>query len=210
MAGARLIVIGASGHGRVAADCATAMGTWDTIVFLDAGWPGLERTGRWPVIGSERAVFELAGERDEVFVAIGASLIRRNILRQLEIARVRIASISHPSAIVSSDGAIGPGCLLAPGSIVNIGSRIGIGCIVNTGASVDHDCELGDGVHICPGARLAGDVRVGEGSWIGIGAAVRQGIRIGAGVTIGAGAAVVCDIADGVTAVGTPARPITR
>jgi len=47
---------------------------------------------------------------------------------------------------------------------------------------------------------------VGARTWIGIGAAVRHGIRVGADVTVGAGAAVVDDLADGVTAVGVPAR----
>ncbi len=66
--------------------------------------------------------------------------------------------------------------------------------------------QLADAVHICPGAHLAGEVQVGACSWIGIGASVIQQIRIGADVTVGAVAAVVCDLPDGVTAVGVPAR----
>ena len=68
--------------------------------------------------------------------------------------------------------------------------------------------QLVDAVHICPDARLAGEVEVGDRSWIGIGASVIQQIRIGADVTVGAGAAVVCDLPDGVTAVGVPARTL--
>jgi len=51
-------------------------------------------------------------------------------------------------------------------------------------------------------------VTIGNGTWIGIGSSVIQGITIGSGVTIGAGAAVVDDIADGLVAVGVPARPM--
>jgi acetyltransferase-like isoleucine patch superfamily enzyme len=85
---------------------------------------------------------------------------------------------------------------------------IGTGAIFNTGCSVDHDAQLADGVHICPGARLAGAVHVGTRSWLGIGASVIQQVRIGSDVTVGAGAAVVRDLADGVTAVGVPAKVI--
>jgi len=78
---------------------------------------------------------------------------------------------------------------------------------VTTRASIDHDCRIGAFSHVCPGAALAGTVTVGGHSWIGIGSQVRQGIRIGSHVTVGAGATVVSDIADGLTVVGTPARP---
>jgi acetyltransferase-like isoleucine patch superfamily enzyme len=89
-------------------------------------------------------------------------------------------------------------------------ASIGVGSILNTGCSVDHDAQLAGGVHICPGAHLAGEVQVGSRSWIGIGASVIQQVRIGADVTVGAGAAVVCDLPDGVTAVGVPARVLPR
>jgi serine acetyltransferase len=84
------------------------------------------------------------------------------------------------------------------------------GCIVNTGATIDHDCQLAEGVHVCPGTHLSGGVVVGARSWIGVGASVRQCIRIGADVTVGAGAAVVRDVADRLTVVGVPARPIVQ
>ena len=82
--------------------------------------------------------------------------------------------------------------------------------ILNTVCSIDHDVQLDDGVHFCPGAHLAGEVQVGARSWIGIGASVIQQERIGADVTVGAGAAVVRDLPDGVTAVGVPARVLSR
>jgi acetyltransferase-like isoleucine patch superfamily enzyme len=96
------------------------------------------------------------------------------------------------------------------GAVVNADATIGSGVIINTCASVDHDCRLGNGVHVCPRASLAGNVIVHDRSWIGIGACVIQGVTIGHDVIVGAGATVTADVPDGLTIIGTPARPITR
>ncbi len=39
---------------------------------------------------------------------------------------------------------------------------------------------------------------------------VIDGVRVGSGATLGAGALVLQDLAEGATAVGSPARPIER
>jgi sugar O-acyltransferase (sialic acid O-acetyltransferase NeuD family) len=204
----RLLIVGASGHGRVVADCALASKRWSEVVFFDDSWPSLDRNLVWPVTGTSADVAAHASERDEVFVAIGRASTRLALLSRFREQGMKIATIIHPHASVSSETRIDSGTIVVSGAVVNIGSSVGTGCIINTGCSVDHDCILAAGVHVCPGSRLAGDVHVGAQSWIGIGAVVRQGIRIGMNVTVGAGAAVVADVADGLTVVGLPARPL--
>jgi len=206
----RLLILGASGHGKVVGDCARAVGSWSELLFFDDRWPELSMCGRWPVVerGEDLAASMLPG--DQVFVAIGNSATRLEWLDRLQGAGMDVAIVVHPSAIISQDVSIGAGSLVVAGAVVNVGCMIGKGCIVNTGSTVDHDCILGDGVHICPGVNLAGDVQVGNGSWIGIGSSVIQGVRIGASVMVGAGAAVVDHVADGLTVVGVPARPVDR
>ncbi|MCC2113932.1 MAG: acetyltransferase [Hyphomicrobiales bacterium] len=208
MAAGRLLILGASGHGKVAGDCADAAGNWRELAFFDDRWPELQSCGPWPVIGTGEDLAGNLDADDEVFVAIGNGESRIKWLQRFREDGIRIATIVHPRAVVSSRAAIGAGTLVVAGAVVNIDTRLGIGVIVNTGATIDHDCLIGDGVHVCPGAHLAGDVTVGEGSWIGIGSAVRQGIRIGSGVTVGAGSAVIADIADGLTVAGVPAKPL--
>jgi sugar O-acyltransferase (sialic acid O-acetyltransferase NeuD family) len=205
--GRNLLILGASGHGKVVGDCARASGNWSELLFFDARWPALDACGEWPVAGSDSALIEKVGPGDNAFVAIGDSAIRIAWLQRLTAAGVGIATVIHPSAVVSRGAVLGPGCLVVASAVVNYGARLGSGCIINTGATVDHDCVLADGVHVCPGANLGGDVHVGEASWIGIGSAVHHGIRIGAGVVVGAGAAVIADVPDRLTMVGVPARP---
>jgi sugar O-acyltransferase (sialic acid O-acetyltransferase NeuD family) len=202
----RLLILGAGGHGKVAADCAAAQGRWTEIAFYDDRWPALQACALWPVVGAGEDL-PRSSANAEAFVAIGDGGPRLAWIARLRQANVALATIVHPRATVSSGASVGPASLIVAGAVVNIGAVIGEGVIVNTGATVDHDCAIGAGSHICPGAHLAGNVQVGAGAWIGVGAAVRQGVRIGARATIGAGAAVVGDIADGVTAMGVPAKP---
>ena len=209
MTAPRLLVLGAGGHGKVAADCASAQGLWSGIEFFDDRWPGLSLCAEWPVVGAGADLLRRDRRLCEVFVAIGEAGTRLAWIDRLREASFELATIIHPRAIISSGAWIGPASLVVAGAVINIGARLEEGVIINTGATVDHDCSLRAGAHICPGAHLAGNVEIGRGAWVGVGAAVRQGIKIGVGAVIGAGAAVVQDIGEGVTAHGVPARPIT-
>ena len=202
----RLAILGASGHGRVVADIASLIG-WEEIVFFDDGFPGLSQSGPWPVRGSSAELRESHSEFAGVVVAIGLCRARLERHRQLREAGAPLVSIVHPAASVSARAVLGIGGVLMAGAVVNIGATLGEACIVNSGATVDHDCVIGDGVHIAPGAHISGTVVIGDRTWIGVGATVRNDIAIGADVMVGAGAVVVKPVPDGVTVVGSPARP---
>lgn len=201
----KLAILGASGHGKVVADCAELCG-WESISFFDDAWPEKTGNGKWAVEGDTPLLMRRLAEFDGVLVAIGNNHIRKAKLRVLLEEGAPIPVLIHPSAVVSRYVEIGSGSVFFAGAVVNVDCRIGLGAIINTSASIDHDCELGDAVHISPGAHLAGGVRVGARSWVGIGASVRQLVQIGSDVTVGAGAAVVSDIPDSCVAVGVPAR----
>ncbi len=203
----RLAILGASGHGRVVADAALAAG-WQAVVFYDDAWPVVSANGPWEVVGRTAELLRDAAQLDGAVVGIGDNATRLAKLRQLVAGGVVLASVVHPAAVVSPRAEVGQGSVIFATAVLGPFARLGSGCILNTGATVDHDCELADGVHVSPGAHLGGGVRVGETSWIGIGASVIQGVSIGAGATVGAGAAVVEDVADGLTVVGVPARPV--
>jgi sugar O-acyltransferase (sialic acid O-acetyltransferase NeuD family) len=203
----RLLILGASGHGKVAGDCARTAGFWSELVFYDDRWPAQNMCGSWPVVGTGETLLVEYRENDLGFVAIGNAATRLAWLQRMVSAEISVATIIHPRAILSAAVTIGEGTLVAAGAVINMDARVGKGCIINTGSTVDHDCMLADGVHICPGAHLAGEVQVGTSSWIGIGSSVCQCVRIGSGVTVGAGAVVTEDVPDGITVIGVPARP---
>jgi len=200
-----LVLLGASGHGRAAADIAQTMG-WGRISFLDEDWPARVKNRIWPVIGTDDALSDLISQGAYPFVSIGSNVARERAFNTHEVGIA--PSLVHPSAVVSNDASIGIGAFIAPMAVINIASRLGRGVIVNTAASIDHDCAIGDFVHISPGARLAGGVSIGDRSWVGIGSVVREGVRIGRDAMIAGGSAVIHDVPDGRRMGGVPAKEI--
>lgn len=201
-----LVILGASGHGKVVADTACCMKKYDRIIFLDDDREKKECMG-FPVEG----VFSDYGkymETAELIVATGNSNIREIWTERLKRSGAKLAVLIHPSATVSRFAKIGAGTVVMAGAVVNAGTKIGQGVIVNTCASVDHDCEIGDYCHISVGANIAGTVFIGKHTWIGIGAAVRNNISICENCMIGAGAVVVKRIKLKGTYVGVPATII--
>jgi sugar O-acyltransferase, sialic acid O-acetyltransferase NeuD family len=204
----RLAILGAGGHGRVVADAATARGAWSSIEFFDDQWPGKSKSGPWPVVGNTEGCLARCTDYDGVVIALGNNPIRLELSRKIEALGGRLATVIHPSAVVSSHAQVGQGVVIFAGAVVNIGAVIGDAVIINTAATVDHDCAVEDAVHLSPGVHLAGEVRVSKGAWLGVGACVRNRITIGAGSVVGAGAVVVRDVDPGATVVGNPARPL--
>lgn len=198
----KLLIIGASGHGKVVADIALKMNRWQSIVFLDDN-KGIQTLMGLAVIGSSDDVVTHIDEY-EVFVAIGNNTTRQRIHEMLEQFGASIPVLIHPNAVIGSQVDIGIGTAVMAGAIINCSTKIGKGCIINTGSTIDHDNFIEDFVHISPGSHLAGTVKVGKGTWLGIGSVVSNNINIVSKCKIGAGAVVVKDISESGTYVGVP------
>lgn len=202
----KLLIVGASGHGKVVADIALKMNKWESISFLDDN-KNLKSSMGIDVIGTTKDVHKFIDSHD-VIVGIGNNSTREKIQNMLEKLGTSIPVLIHPSAIIGNDVEIGIGTVVMAGVVINCCTKIGKGCIINTSATIDHDNIIEDFVHISPGALLAGTVKVGQGSWLGIGSVVSNNTCITSGCTIGAGAVVVKDIVEPGTYVGVPVRRI--
>lgn len=195
----KLIIIGAGGHGRVAADIAELMG-YDDISFLD------DRSNcDVNVIGTTNDITKYAATSD-FFVAIGNPDIRKKFFDELKINGARIVRLIHPSAIVARSAILGDGILIAAGAVVGVNAIVEDGAIVNTLSSVDHDCVLKTFSHISGGAHMVGGTHIDSFSFVGVGATIVGDVC--AGCFIGAGAVVAKSITESGTYVGVPARKI--
>lgn len=201
----KLLIIGAGGHGRVAADVASAMGIYQEISFLDDAVPDVKPA--FPIIGRVEDARSYASEWN-FFVAIGNGLDRKKITEKLEKEKATFEVLIHPSAILGTDVSIGEGSIVMPGVIVNNHSTIGKSVILNTSCSVDHDCVVGDHCHVAVGAHLCGMVQVGNDVLIGAGAIVINNVSICGNSIIGAGATVIRDIHFPGTYSGVPAKQL--
>lgn len=203
----KVVIIGASGHGRVIADIVMKSGD-QVLGFLDDDRELPKQIAGIPVLG---VVADYEKYEDAYFViGIGSAKIREKIAGFLK-QRVLWYTAIHPAAILSVlDVEIGEGTVVMANAVINAGAKTGRHCIVNTGAIVEHDCVLEDFVHISPNAALAGTVTVGTRSWVGIGASVRNNLRIAKDCMIGAGSTVVKDIREPGIYVGTPAGRLVK
>ncbi|MET3319938.1 UNVERIFIED_ORG: sugar O-acyltransferase (sialic acid O-acetyltransferase NeuD family) [Peribacillus simplex] len=204
----KLLIIGASGHGKVIADIAVKMNKWQSIAFLDDN-ENIKSSMGIEVIGKSTDVFSHIQNYD-IFVGIGDNSTREKVQGKLEAKGVNIPTLIHPTAVIGEKVELAPGTVVMAGVVVNCCTIIGKGCIINTGATIDHDNTIEDFVHISPGAHLAGTVKVGQGSWLGIGSIVSNNINISNGCKIGAGAVVVKDITEYGSYIGIPARRVSN
>ena len=187
----KLLIIGASGHGKVVADIAEKNG-YDEIVFFDDNEEQAS-CGKWPVAGTIQKVI---GTNDDLFIAIGNAAIREKLMKQFSERHYPV--LIHPNAVVAEDVEIGAGSVIMAGAVVNPGTKIGRGTIINTCSSIDHDCTISDFVHISVGAHLSGTVTVGKQTCISVGVCIVNNVDICADAVIGAGAVVIHSIEEGV------------
>jgi sugar O-acyltransferase (sialic acid O-acetyltransferase NeuD family) len=202
----KLLIIGASGHGKVVADIALKMDKWQSIAFLDDD-ENMKFSLGFEVIGKSNEAIRHINDFD-IFVGIGNNAIRKKAQECLEVEGASIPTLIHPNATLGEQVEVGSGTAVMAGVVINCCSQIGKGCIINTGSTIDHDNVVEDFVHISPGAHLAGTVNVGQGSWIGIGSVVSNNVNITNGCKIGAGAVVLKDLIETGTYVGVPVRKI--
>ena len=127
-------------------------------------------------------------------------------------------------------GAVGPDTVIRPPFRCDYGRylRLGARSFANFGL-VALDCApitIGDDVQIGPNVALltpthpidpdlrragweaAAPITIGDNVWLGGGVIVLPGVTIGSDTVVGAGAVVTRDLAEGVVAVGNPARVI--
>lgn len=202
----KLLIIGASGHGKVVADIALKMNKWKSIAFLDDN-ESIKSSMGIEVLDKASDVFKYIEDYD-IFVGIGNNIIRERIQNQLEANGASIPVLIHPNAVIGEEVIIGIGSVVMAGSVINCCTKIGKGCIINTGSTIDHDNHIEDFVHISPGAHLAGTVKVGKSSWLGIGSVISNNVSITSHCKVGAGAVVIKDITEAGTYVGVPVRKV--
>jgi len=209
---APIVIIGASGHGRVVADIVEQAGRYRIVGWIDRSIAAGEQVMGYPVLGVEDILPSMLarGELAGALVAIGDNFVRARVVERIaqRCPDLNWVQAIHPASSIARGVETGPGTVVMAGAVLNPGVRTGAFCVVNTGASADHDCVLEDYSSLAPGAVLGGNVHLGTCSAVSLGAGVIHGRRIGAHTVVGAGAVVLQDLPDHVVAYGVPARTI--
>ena len=208
-----LVIVGAGGFAREALDVIEAINrekpTYEFLGFLVDGPTeddALSRRNARVLGGTDR----LPDVEGEYLIGIGDGAARARFDRVASAARLTAAIAVHPSATLGADVRLGPGAVICAGARLTTNISLGRHGHVNLNATIGHDCVIGDYVTMSPGAHISGRVIIGDGVTIGTGAAVIERLTIGRNSVVGAGAVVVRDVPPDVTAVGIPARALSR
>jgi len=208
----KLVIWGASGHGKVVLDIARAQCDPTDVVFIDdAPQRSFGEFQGCRVAGKRTELANLRATGYEHFVvAIGCNTARAACFLAARRMGFEPLTLVHPTAAVSPSASIGPGTVIMPNAVINPDSVIRANCIINSGAIVEHDCRIASHVHLSPGVALGGGVKVGAYSHIGLNATVLPGIEIGERAIVGAGAVVLEYVSPDDKVVGVPARSLHR
>jgi len=195
----QISIYGASGHGKVIADCIRGLGI-KLIGYYD------DDDSKIGVFDStEVKKYKELDHQGMIICGIGNNSARMKLVEKI---KSKSCTIVHPSALVHSNNKLGSGTVVFHSSTIQIDTNIGIQCIINTSSSIDHDCIISDYVHIGPNSTLCGGVSVGEGALIGAGVTIIPNMKIGHWATIGAGSVIIQDVPDYATVLGNPGKVI--
>ena len=128
MANKRLMIVGAGAHARVLVDLAQQLPGWDLAGLLDDDFAKADRdVFGVPVLGRTNHLVEIAAAKLAGFAAIafGDNALRRRFFEFAREAGLELATLVHPSAIISPHARLGAGVVVLAGVIVNAGAVIG-------------------------------------------------------------------------------------
>jgi len=208
-----LIVYGAGGLGREIAEVVRRINErhyiWNFLGFADDSFrPGpIWRT--YKILGGIDFIRDFQGSLD-VVLGICVPQVKKKLCEELErLSHVNLPNIIDPTAEITNPAGLGDGTVIFPMCFVSVNVTLGRCVYLNTGAYIAHDSFVGDFSSIMPHSSISGNVHIGEETLIGAGASILQGRTVGARSTVGMGGVVICDVPDGCTVVGNPARTLS-
>ena len=207
---AKILIIGAGGHGRVVLEALRSAGRKPS--FLDGALRGRTIDGA-KVEGGDELLDVLPPTGVVLAVGVGASpdvAARRDVYEAASAKGFRLPPVVAASAPVSKLALLEDGAQILTRAVVHPGAVIGVNAVVNTGAIVEHDAVVGAHAFVGPGAVLLGACRIGAGAFIGAGAVVLPGTTVGPDSIVGAGAVVTAEVPARARVAGVPARRLGR
>lgn len=151
----KLLIVGAGNFPPEVEELARLNG-YDTFAFVDDN----PNARCQPVIGPLTSISEHVKEYPDAIVAFGNNERRLECTKGLLECGFNVPVLVHPTAYVSPDAELGPGCIIRAKVVVSRYVKLGMATILNVGALIDHDCVIGEGSHILMGAVVRNMVKL--------------------------------------------------
>lgn len=158
----RLLIVGGSSFATEVEELARLVG-YEEIAFLD---DNAERALAHPVIGCMQDLEKYRAQYDHAIVALGNNSSRMRYHEKLESLHYHIPTLIHPTAYVSPDAQLAPGCIIRTFAVVGRYAQLGKATILNIGAKVDHHCIIGEGCHLLINAVVRASKTVAPLTWV--------------------------------------------
>ncbi|NIE98088.1 acetyltransferase [Acinetobacter sp. Tr-809] len=152
-----LLVLGAGGHGKSVAEAASLSGQWSKIMFADDSWPQKTEVAGFPIVANIEMVSALISTVTAAIPAVGNNQVRKDWAQRLKNLEIPLATVIHPSAIISPTAKLGEGICIMAGCVIGVDVRIEDGVIVNLASAIDHDSEIGMFSHLSVGVKITGN-----------------------------------------------------
>lgn len=153
-----LLILGAGGHGKSVAEAALLSNQWESIVFADDSWPEKIEIAGFPIIAKIAGICDVKADVSAAIPAVGNNQLRKDWFAMLKELDIPLATVLHPTAIVSRSARIGDGVSIMAGSVIGVDVKVGDGVIINLLSAIDHDAKIGDFSHLRVGVLVAGEV----------------------------------------------------
>ncbi|MFA5337023.1 MAG: NeuD/PglB/VioB family sugar acetyltransferase [Candidatus Omnitrophota bacterium] len=210
----KLVILGGSGIGMIAASIAHDLGSYEVTGFLNDYLASGHLIGKYkkiPVIGSTKDLPKFLKDKNTyVSIAyVGLQHEKETFLKinSLKIPKDKFAALIHPTAIIPKNlCSIGSGVIMAPLSQLSPDTTIADNCILLANSFVGHDSTLDKFAHLATSSVVGANVYIGKAVHIGSNATIREKIKIGNYSLIGAGSVVLNDVPENSVVVGNPAR----
>jgi sugar O-acyltransferase (sialic acid O-acetyltransferase NeuD family) len=212
-----LLLIGAGGFGREAAEALHALNHVDRPVWLLLGFldddPATHGTllGRSPVLGPIDLVHDHADA--QVVICTGRPenyVSRRTIAARLELDEHRYATIVHPTAAIGASCRVGEGSVVLAHAALTADVAVGRHVAAMPHVVLTHDVQVGDWATLASGVRAGGGCRIAEEAYVGSGACLRERVTVGRRAMVGMGSVVTRDVPAERLWFGAPARDVSR
>lgn len=210
----KIAIVGGRGNGLVIAqvikDMASAGHNITVAGFLNDHEPIGSVIGEYKVIGRPRDWKALELDTQIVFalLSVGKMEERSNLLVTLSIPEHRLATLIHPTALVSSGVTVGKGSVICSYVTCQPNSSIGNSSIIRAGANLGHDVKVADFVDIGPNCTLCGYSEVQKGAHVAPNSVVRDSVLVGEFGVLSAGSVALKNIEPRTVWIGNPARRV--
>lgn len=209
-----IIIIGASGHGKVVASIVEQEGKYSIAGFIDGSRDIGSKIVGYEVVGREEDLPRLMQDRtiEGIIVAIGDNFTRSKVTDRIRslCPSLKFVSTIHPNAFIGREVIVGDGSVIMSGAVVHPCSTIGKSCILFVNSVLDHDSSMGNYSSLGHNASTGGNCHIGDYTAVCIGANVIHGITVGDHSVVGGGAAVIRNIDCFAVAHGIPAKAIRK